>query len=708
MIGILPYISLQLKAISNSFSILLQYPEIVMPDQQSAPLVPARTPRFYVALMLAAFTILFGTRHLDAAEHHEGMVAAIAFESLVKLLAFLAVGVFVTFGIYDGFGDIFARARAAAELRALLTPLDGVAGGYANWVVADALSMLAIMFLPRQFQVAVVENVDEQHLSKAIWLFPLYLLRDQHLRAADRVRRAAALSRTAPSTPIPSCSRCRWPRSSELLALLAFIGGLSAATGMVIVETIALSTMVCNDLVMPVLLRLRWLRLDERRDLTGAAARHPARRHRADPAARLSLLPARRAKPTRWSRSASSRSPRSRSSRRRSSAASTGKAARGAGALAGLAGGLRWSGSTRCCCRRSPARAGCRSASSSDGPFGIDLLKPLAAVRARRARPDHALPVLEHARQRRLPTSACRSSAAQSAAEHSQATLFVDVFKQPAAGGARFWRGTRLGRRLCRRCSAASSAPSARRSAFARTRARARPGGSATTRRRPTPTSCTTSESLLAGAIGSASARVMVASVVEEEPLGIDEVMRHPRRGLAGRSPTAASSSRNRASSRRRRASCARPTERLQELDRLKDDFISTVTHELRTPLTSIRAFSEILRDNPALDDAQRAKFLGIIIKETERLTRLINQVLDLAKIESGNAEWQPGEIDMREVIDDALAAVSQLFKERSVELTVRTPGAVPPVVADRDRLMQVMLNLLSNAATFCERADGA
>ena len=139
---------------------------------------------------------------------------------------------------------------------------------------------------------------------------------------------------------------------------------------------------------------------------------------------------------------------------------------------------------------------------------------------------------------------------------------------------------------------------------------------------------------------------------------------------------------------------------RLQELDRLKDDFISTVTHELRTPLTSIRAFSEILNDNPELDGSQRAKFLGIIIKESERLTRLINQVLDLAKIESGNAEWHSSEIDMREVVEDSITAVSQLFKDQGVALEASLPQQVPPIVADRDRLMQVMLNLLSNAAS--------
>src|SRR2546423_4562138 len=175
VIGILPYISLQLKAVSNSYTILVQYPEIIMPAQVGAAPMRQDTA-LWIAMILAAFTIVFGTRHLDAAEHHQGMVAAIAFESLVKLLAFLAVGVFVTFGMYNGFGDIFSRAAAEPKLRAMMTPLEGVAGSYATWVWLTVLSMMAIMFLPRQFQVTVIENLDEKHLNKAIWLFPLYML----------------------------------------------------------------------------------------------------------------------------------------------------------------------------------------------------------------------------------------------------------------------------------------------------------------------------------------------------------------------------------------------------------------------------------------------------------------------------------------------------------------------------------------------------
>src|SRR5215212_4600952 len=111
VIGVVPYIALQLKAISTSFTLILRYPEVVMPSQEGAPLFIGDNT-FYIAMLLAAFTILFGTRHLDATERHEGLVAAVAFESIVKLLAFVAVGIFVSFGMYDGFSDIFARAHA--------------------------------------------------------------------------------------------------------------------------------------------------------------------------------------------------------------------------------------------------------------------------------------------------------------------------------------------------------------------------------------------------------------------------------------------------------------------------------------------------------------------------------------------------------------------------------------------------------------------
>ena len=188
-------------------------------------------------------------------------------------------------------------------------------------------------------------------------------------------------------------------------------------------------------------------------------------------------------------------------------------------------------------------------------------------------------------------------------------------------------------------------------------------------------------ETLLGGAIGAASARVVLASVVEEETPGLDEVLHI----LDEASQVIAYSHQLEEKSRELEAATTElraANARLQELDRLKDEFISTITHELRTPLTSIRAFSEILHDNPDLDLAKRDRYLGIIVKESERLTRLINQVLDLAKIESGNAEWRIDAVDLREVIEESAAAASGLIAEHNARLRLDlpdTPHSSPP-----------------------------
>ena len=700
VIGILPYISLQLKAISNSFTIVLQYPEIVMPAKLgAAPLL--QDTALWVALILAAFTILFGTRHLDAAEHHEGMVAAIAFESLVKLVAFLAVGAWITWGIYDGFGDLFGRAAEVPKLAALLTPFEGIAGSYSNWVWLTILSMLAIMFLPRQFQVTVIENKDEKHLNKAIWLFPLYMLAINLfvlpiafgglLHFPDGGADTDAFVLTLPMA-----------EKQELLALAVFIGGLSAATGMVIVETIALSTMVCNDLVMPVLLRMRTLRLNERPDLSGLLL--SIRRWAIVLIILLGYVYFRVAGEA-------------------YALVSIGLISFAAVAQFAPAalGGIFWKGGTR---RGALAGLGAGFAVwfytlllpafarsgwlplglLEQGPFGVELLKPLALFGVA------GLDQITHAM---IWSMAANVGAyvgvslmyAPGAEEHRQASLFVDVFKRPAeSGDARFWRGTASAPELFN-LLARFIGLSAAGEAFA-DYARAR--GVQPPQARPQADADLVHyvEMQLAGVIGAASARIMVASAAKEEALTLDEV----RAMLDEASQIIVTSHKLEQKSQeleRATQELRAANERLTELDRLKDEFVSTVSHELRTPLTSIRAFSEILHDHPQLPEADRARFLGIVIKETERLTRLIHQVLDVARLESGRTDWQDALVDLREVIENTIEATSQLFRERAVRLDARLPERVPGVFADLDRIVQVVVNLLSNAVKFVEPGRG-
>ncbi|HEX6828298.1 MAG TPA: HAMP domain-containing sensor histidine kinase, partial [Burkholderiales bacterium] len=287
--------------------------------------------------------------------------------------------------------------------------------------------------------------------------------------------------------------------------------------------------------------------------------------------------------------------------------------------------------------------------------------------------------------------------------ETSQASAFVDAFRRSVGGGSQLWRGSASVDDLFSLVSRFLGPAKAARAFedYARDR------GLRSFRDLPADAKLVHfAETLLAGAIGSASARVMVSSTVKEEPLGIDEVMNI----LDEASQVIAYSHKLEQQSRELEAATAElraANERLKELDRMKDDFISTVTHELRTPLTSIRAFSEILLEDPQGDAAQRRKFLGIIVKEAERLTRLINQVLDLAKLESGKAEWHATELSLREVIEDSVAATSSLSADKGVRVEARLPERVPLITADRDRLMQVMINLLSNAVKFCKAGEG-
>ncbi len=236
VIGIIPYLGLQLKAIMTTFSVLAGKPE------------GSHFAGWSIALLLGVFAVFFGARRPDVSERHGGLVFAIAFESAIKLIAFISVGVFVTYGLFDGFEDIFGRIRSSDF--AYLMSLGGDSQvSFMGWSSLMFLSMMAIMFLPRQFQVAVVENSSYDHVKKAIWLFPLYLflmnifvlpiaygglLLGEPQQNADYFVLNIPLNQGIPA-----------------LALFTFIGGFSAATAMIIVESLALSTMVMNSFVMP-------------------------------------------------------------------------------------------------------------------------------------------------------------------------------------------------------------------------------------------------------------------------------------------------------------------------------------------------------------------------------------------------------------------------------------------------------------------------
>lgn len=703
VLGIIPYISVQIKAISTTFLLINQYPTIAMPGHfadipvyKEAAFPVLKDTAFYVALLLAVFAVLFGTRHMDATERHEGLVAAIAFESIVKLVAFLAAGIFVTYGVYNGFGDLFSRARQAPQISQLFT-LGEQPGTYINWVAYLMLSMLAVMFLPRQFQVIVVENVNEKHLNKAIWLFPLYLLAINvfvlpvafggMLQFTDGSVDADTFVLT-----LPMAEHAEW------LVLLVFIGGLSAATGMVIVETIALSTMICNDLLMPVLLRLPRLKLAQRQDLStlllsirrasivlvlllGYAYFHyVVKYYTLVSIGMISFTAVAQFGPLIlggifW------------------------KGGSRSGALCGLIGGFCvWAYTL---VLPSLAQAGFFSTDFlTQGALGLAWLKPYELFGLDVT--TLGLDKYTHAIFWSLLVNigayiGVSVFSRQTAIEHTQATLFVDVFKYSAESEKpAFWKGTASVPAL-KSLLARFLGHQRTDQAFRRYAEKHHINWEQTSTTDPGLVGH--AEKLLAGAIGSASARVMVASVVKEEPLGAAEVMH-----ILDETRQVIIYSRELEKARDKLKAA---NERLQELDKLKDEFISTVTHELRTPLTSVRALAEILHATPEIEPDKQRQFTEIIIKESERLSRLINDVLDFQKIEFGRMDWNVTRVDLKQVIQDAVASVHQLISDKNIQLDLDLPPEAPLIDGDRDRLMQVMVNLISNAVKFCDGDKG-
>jgi hypothetical protein len=690
VIGIVPYIALQLKAVAASVDVLLEH-------SGSTVELWGIDSTFLIAVVLALFSILFGTRHLDATERHEGMVAAVAFESVVKLIAFIAVGLFVTYGMFGGFGDLFQRAAASPELGRLLQLDSGRAG---TWTALILLSGLAIIFLPRQFQIMVVENVDESHLKRAVWLFPLYLLLINIFVLPLALGGLLHFGGQG-SNPDTFVLTLPLSRGAEALALLAFIGGLSAATGMVIVETIALSTMVCNDLVMPWLLRSSWLHAENRQDLSGLLI--GIRRVAIALILLLGYIYFR--------------------------AAGEAYALVGIGLISFAAvaqfapaifGGMYWKQGTRAgavagllagfvvwlytLLLPSFAKSGwVASGFVEQGLFGIGWLKAQALFGL------SGMDEISHSLWWSLLANigfyvVVSLNSRPDVVEASQAERFVDVFRfDRHSPEASLWRGKASPAELVALLERFLGAARTKQQLAAYARAR----GAGDWRSLPADAQFVRfAEAELAGAIGSASARVMVASVAQEEDLGLDEVLdildEATQVRAYSRQLESKQSELEAATSELREAN-----ERLRELDRMKDDFISTVTHELRTPLTTIRAMSEMLHDDPRMALEDRIRFFGIILSEAERLTRLINQILDMAKLESGRAEWVSGEVDIGEVTRESMDSLGQLFRDKGVALEGDIPATGPVVLADRDRLTQVLINLLSNAVKFVPGGSG-
>lgn len=265
VVAIVPYIALQLKGVAIGIDTLTQTQSASRHSHQIFPLYDFS---FYLAIAMAVFSILFGTRRVNANESHQGIIYAVAFESLVKLAAFVAVGLFVTYSMFNGFGDLLTRSQTQPDIGRLFSKLPLSASFFSTLMMA----MIAIVCLPRQFHVTVVENTRQKEFQAARWLFPSYLA----ILAIFVVPVAVAgMLYFTPGTMGADRFVLALPLAAgaNKLALFAFIGGFSASTSMVIVATVALSTMICNDLIVPLLIRWHSLGLAQQKDFSKSLLR---------------------------------------------------------------------------------------------------------------------------------------------------------------------------------------------------------------------------------------------------------------------------------------------------------------------------------------------------------------------------------------------------------------------------------------------------
>ncbi|WP_049645379.1 ATP-binding protein [Candidatus Rhodobacter oscarellae] len=675
VVGTTPYIALQLQSVTLSFAVLAA--------DEGTTLNPEdlQTTALIVAAGLAFFTILFGTRRLDTNERHPGVVTAIALEAAVKLIALLAVGIFVVWGVASGPADILARTEAS---RIAAWQPDG-----ARWATLIFLAAAAFLCLPRMFQVMVVENADERHVAVASWAFPGYLF----LMSLFVVPIAVVGLQTLPEgNPDLYVLTLPLALGEERLALLAFLGGFSSATSMVIVAAIALSTMVSNHIVMPI-----WLRAGDPGAVVSGDVRQVVMVSRRVSIGAILALGYLYFLFT----------------------GGTGAlAAIGLIAFAGLAqvlpamlGGIFWRGATRVGAAAGlilgfsvwaytlflPSFGGTFIMSETflaQGPFGIAALRPQALLGMEGIDP------LVHA----VLWSILLNTAAfivgslfsfPRPLERLQGAQFVNVFEHSA--NPRGWSGGAAEAEdlliMSQRILGSKEAQALFRTAAA---VQGKSGDYADI----TPEFLETLERELASSVGAATAHAMISQIVGGSAVSMEDL-------LAVADETAQimeyslrlqeqSQELERTATQLREAN-----EKLTALSIQKDAFLSQISHELRTPMTSIRAFSEILMAG-STQEAEQSRFSSIIHDEAKRLTRLLDDLLDLSVLENGQVTLNWQDADLHDILERAVAATTSMEGQPRLNV-LRDPDAESiAFTTDADRLSQVFINLITNAQKYC------
>lgn len=678
-----PYIGLQVKAISKSFEVITGIPSGNYFYQDAS---------FFVVLILIVFTILFGTRRIQSNETHEGMIFAIAIESVFKLVAFLLVGVFITFIINDGWADVFENHYFGKKIEESFN-FDQSAG-YGNWFIHIIISAFAFMFLPRQFQVAVVENQSENNLKQAIWLFPLYLFLINIFVVFIAISGTSVFAENSGVSTDSYVIALPQHFGNNLVALIAYIGGFSAATGMIIVETIAISTMITNSVILPFLLESTRFQQKFKFKLLNLATW--LRRGAIVFIILMGYI---------YFRSVGNLF----------SLVSIGLIA--FVAIAQFApiflGGIYWKGATK-----NGALAGLVSGFTL---WFLFLIFPTLIPAKYETNSFlsfyyqifgflniEGFDEISNAGFWSLSINTLvflvvSAFSEQSSAEAKQSVLFVDIFQYSNIDGhSGFWRGKAKNENLFELLASFIGRSAARKDLdeFAQRNEINLESNVADAKL------VSYIENTLSGIVGTSSANMLVSTIAKEEVVTVDEVLAFLKRSQQILDDNEELKSKTE-ELERISTELKIANERLLKTDEQKNEFLTTVTHEIRTPLTSIKALTEIIFDNEDLEKEQKSHFLETIINETDRLSRLVNQVLDLEKYESGRHKLYKNDIEVKDLVENVLDRLEELANEKNVKIFMTILPETKDIKGDEDKLMQMLINVVSNSIKFVEPQKG-
>ena len=678
IIGTTPYIALQLQSLTLSFSVFTTEP--IGADTKATETLIA----LIIAIGLAIFTTIFGTRNITVSERHEGVVTAIALEAIVKMVALVAVGIAVVYWI--------STSNTPLMTQELTARFDAHSFYSSRWATLIFLSAFAIICLPRMFQVMVVENHNERQLALASWAFPTYLfimclfVMPIALFGLSNLGTEANPDLFVITVPLS--------QGQNALAITAFLGGFSSATSMVIMATLALATMVSNHLILPLSLMLQSKAPHLRSDLRQITL----------VSRRLTIFVLLGLGYLYYSLSGGS-----------DALASIGLIAfLGVSQfIPALVGGLIW---------RQATKAGALSAVITGfiiwlftlflpsfensfampasvieyGLFGITLLKPYALFGSTIQDP------LVHAFMWSLGANSFVFILVSLATRPSEMELLqAAIFQSDAAlrrprsafhtsGSSHELLG--LSQRILGRQAGQTFFKQA---AEAQGKVNALPEITAEL--------LDELEREFASVVGAATAQAIIRQIGGHGDLSVSDLIAVADESARVRAYSAElevkSQELENTAQQLRTANM-----QLISMGAQRDDFLSQVSHELRTPMTSIRSFSEILKNTTTDDTEKSTYFASIINEESQRLTRLLDEILELNFLESRVPRLNYEATDSAKLLHRALIAADSLIEERAAK--IHLPDEIISLETDADRLVQALINLISNGIKHNHKQD--